>query len=177
MKPKSIPNARRRLFLRRVAGVAVVGAAAATGQDFLSPAVAGGPPLREASVNSFIAGMRGNKQTFSRHALLARQNLRAYVLQHFTLTPRQQQALRALTPQDIQKVQQAVATAEAKNLPLHVRFIPRRKAQLELASAETPVVSDALDQHAISIDLGPVRVGIEGHISPFDVTITISGDC
>ena len=176
MKPESTSNTRRR-FLRHLAGAAVAGAAATSSKGMLSQAVAGGPPLREASVNSFIAGVRGNKQTFGRHVQLARQNLRAYVLQHFTLTPRQQQALRALTPQDLHKIQHAVATAEAKNLPLHVRFIPRRKAQLELASAEPTVVSDALDQHAISIDLGPVRVGIEGHISPFDVTITISGDC
>ena len=176
MKPESTSNTRRR-FLRHLAGAAVAGAAATSSKGMLSQAVAGGPPLREASVNSFIAGVRGNKQTFGRHAQFARQNLRAYVLQHFTLTPRQQQALRALTPQDLHKIQHAVATAEAKNLPLHVRFIPRRKAQLELASAEPTVVSDALDQHAISIDFGPVRVGIEGHISPFDVTITISGDC
>ena len=175
MKAKSTSNTRRR-FLRGLAGAAVAGAAVVSSRNVLSPAVAGGPPLQEASVNSFVAGLRGNKQAFGRHVQLARQDLRAYVMQHFTLTPRQQKALRTLTPQDIHKVQQAVATAEARNLPLHVRFIPQRRAQLDLAAAET-VVSDAQDQHAISIDLGPVRVGIEGHISPFDVTITISGDC
>jgi hypothetical protein len=174
MDQESTSKNSRRRFLRLMAGAAAACASVTAGKGLISPArAAGKPPLQEGAVNAFITAKP--KPEFGRHAQLAHRDLRAYVLEHFTLTPRQKAALQALSAKDIRKIQDAIAASQAKNLPLRVRFVPQPRAMLILAAAtDTP---ERVVKNPLELDVGPVSIGVDISISPFDITIYVKGDC
>ena len=60
---------------------------------------------------------------FHQHIDACKENPRAYLEQHFYLTPQQRNAIDGLSPADREKLNQALDTAEQRKLKIHVRHV------------------------------------------------------
>jgi TAT (twin-arginine translocation) pathway-exported protein len=122
---KPSKNLNRRQFLKTSAGLAV--AAGCFSSIGLRQAIAearrtGKPVLTPARVESNIPAPTSPE--FHQHIAACKENPRAYLEQTFHLTRAQQRAIDSLSPDDRQKLNAALDTAEQRKLPIRIQHVP-----------------------------------------------------
>ena len=138
---QTIPQIARRTFLLN--GVLATGAIGfGIRKVFAQARIAGKPALTEATMNRLLTS--GSPEKYREICLAVQKDLPGFIRKTFYLTPQQEKAVAALTPEQIQTVQGGLKSSMDKGI--------RAKVQLEAALPKggNPQLRQRLTQAALS---------------------------
>jgi len=179
----SISNKSRREFLKKglttVVGVGCLryGLREAIAQSVVS----GKPVLTHASLNALIPK---TPATLHPELTKAHADIKAYVRNHFTLTPAQQKALTGMTAAQVNQINNSLNTALQKNYRLKVNIVSPRDPQTGQATGKrnqaVQKVREAADEKEPGIQLGPATITADASYNAhdgFSGTVSFSFSC